>query len=774
MKLHLPLFLLSGILSLHLTMTASADVIGNGVCYDLGKAYFSDDPDLESQLDKNYCWVAGASNIIQYWQDTYYEDYKDNDVFVPNGTNSAYGSPTGTMYLDVYQKAYKEGVPDQWGNYDSGYPRKFVEWWMKGTPTGELKNNRGYYTQSFSGKESAAGVFHVTYQQDDKIDMVCFGEDLQSFKGTVESKPDGSPGNNTERWAEMSEFIKDSFDVQGRALALEINTSHIITCWGYETNKDGLVTSLILSDSDDAAFGTFRAQISIGDTDATEFYDGFYGSFGERLMISTDDQSSLKYPIGPFRDEKAAVWLTAFTYVDTPVVAEKIAPDSSLVSGAAITSNVRLTENKTVEGGSIIVGDGKNAVVLTSESDKSVTLDGNQSNLTGMMVKEGAMASLSHVEISNYEQSGVESVGKTYFHDGEVSIHDNTTGENGGAVNNSNYLEFLNCEVVNIADNSADGKGGAISNTNGSTVSIRGNKEVVFSGNKAVDGANDIYNGAGSYLNIADNDSVTFNGTDGAASIVNEGDLYLRAESGKSINFNNSSLDSDKGTVYVGKDILYRDNNIEYFYVFDTNDNNGGKVTFKDSDGHTTSLQANPNDNAALSYATLEKLSVSANTIAGAGTGADSGVVRNALITSLGGLTMNNLNLDTTDTVNSLGSGFTNLDGVVLTLTNDDMVNNTFDLTNVFTGNLTLNNVVFDLSQTTLTEAALKGITFNLSKAYASLDQLDLYLKTAQGTVSFATAGSTVLLAISPLPEPTTGTLSLLALAGLAARRRRK
>ena len=41
MKLRLPLFLLSGILSLHLTMTASADVIGGGVFYDVGKYDYS-------------------------------------------------------------------------------------------------------------------------------------------------------------------------------------------------------------------------------------------------------------------------------------------------------------------------------------------------------------------------------------------------------------------------------------------------------------------------------------------------------------------------------------------------------------------------------------------------------------------------------------------------------------------------------------------------------------------------------------------------------------
>ena len=768
MKPHLTSVLLTLIAISCTTFSASADVVGNGVCYDIGKAYYSSDPNIESKKDKEFCWVAGGANIIQYWQDTY-KAHKDEGVTnLPDGIDNTYSSPVGSMYLEVYQKAYESGIENEHGNFYQGYPRSFVEWWIKGTHTEELQDKTGYYTDWFSKQTSAASTFHVTYQQVDKPDAICFG-DPETFRGTVEKKLDGNPGNNVERWGEMSSFIKEAFEVQGRALALEISSAHIITCWGYETNADGLVTSLLLSDSDDAQFGTFRAQIYIGDTDAYEMWEGFSYSYGQRLMITTDDQSALKYPIGYGREEHGAVWLTAFTYVDTPVVAEKIAPDAMLPSGEAITSNVRLTADQKVEGSGIAVGDGTQAVVLTSASDISVTLDGKQVNQAGLTVAEGAMASLSNVEISNYAKSGVESIGKTYCHDGVISIHDNSTGENGGAVNNSNYLEFLDCSEVTISDNNATGQGGAISNTDGGTVSIRGNKEVVFSGNQANGGANDIYNGADSFLNIADNDSVTFNGTGGEAAIVNDGKLYLRAEDGKKITFNNASLNSDKGETYIGKDIMFRDNNIEYYYVYDTNENNGGKVEFING-GSYTSLQANLDQE--LTYASLEKLSVSADSILGAGDG--SGVVSNALITSLGGLAVGNLKLDTTDSLVSQGPDYIHLDKVVLTLTSDDMVDNTFDLTGVFSGNLTFNAVEFDLSKTTIDGDALRSLTFDLSKAYAEEQKRDISFKTATGTYKLAQAGSTVLFASAPIPEPTTGTLSLLALAGLAFRRRRK
>ena len=105
-----------------------ADVIGNGVCYDLGKAYYSTDATLDDKRDKSYCWAAGASNIIQYWQDTYYNT-KDASKDVPTGTNAKYGSPMGTMYLNVYQEAYNKGVGD---SFSGGYPRYLLDWWMTG------------------------------------------------------------------------------------------------------------------------------------------------------------------------------------------------------------------------------------------------------------------------------------------------------------------------------------------------------------------------------------------------------------------------------------------------------------------------------------------------------------------------------------------------------------------------------------------------------------------------------------------------------------------
>ena len=779
MKLHLPSLLLATLTALQIAPVASADTIGSGVYYDLGKAYYSDDSDLESRLDSKFCWAAGSSNIIQYWQDTY-KSLKDEGVTdLPDGVDYTYDSPTGTMYLEVYRKAYENGVYETEARYVSGYPRIMIDWWMKGTvDTQHLKTPagfNGYFTKTFSDKE-AQQTFHATFQDGDYVDAIEAYDSPESLKGQVEKTSDGTPGDNETKWKEMSDFIIETFDTQGGAIALNINSSHIITCWGYETNAEGIVNTLLLSDSDDSSFGIFRAQISIGDTDVND-WEYVFMSYGERLLLSTDDQGALKYPAAWGVEERGNVWITALTRIATPeeltvegAIGEKKAASSILTSGIQLEENTKITESKTITGDGITVGNGKLVVVLTSDRDKSLSINGSgaTSKTTGIDVQEGAMVSLANVTIENCSDSAIKSSGKTYLHDGNISIHDNSSG----AVVNSNYFELLDCKSVDISNNTNDGKGGAISNTGGSTVSIRGNEQVTFSGNKAQGGGNDIFNGEKSFLNIADNGSVKFIGTDGSAAIVNEGHLYLRAQDGDSITFENSALDTQKGTTYIGKDIMYRENNIQYMYIFDTNENNGGKVVFTDKQGQTTAIRANVTED--ISYATMEHLKVSAGMIAGMGDNV--GTMTNAVITTLGELTMSNVSLNSTDIISAQSSDNITFSNVTIVLTMGDMAEGSiFDLTGMFTGNFSLDGITFDLSDESLASVNIDDVSFNLSNAYADKTDMEVFIQKGASKQMIADVGR-IILAESPLdiPEPTTGTLGLLALAGLCGRRRRR
>lgn len=781
MKLRLPSLLANALIATLASFTVSAEVIGNGVVYDVGKTAYSSDDIENKQLDANFCWAAGAANTLQYWQDTYGAAVADNWSNTPNSiaTTDVYSNPTGTKYLNIYQYAFsKAKVVESKGEFSTGYPNDFMEWYAKGTKISELNPHSGYYTQLFNersastqydmevhypgGPEGIYGVFIWT-NNDPEPDMHAKNEGQNSLQA---------------EWKNISDFIKESFQIQGQAVTLCINQGHIVNCWGYEANEDGLVTSLILTNMDDSTFGAFRVNVGIG-MSTTEVIDNRetygvidYFSYGERLILQTDDENCLN--LHTYGGDPLKAWLSSAYRVATPeddtvtINGKSVnlaelrtlqAPNATIEPGLTLKENTRLTQNTTVNGDGITVGNGQTAVLLVSANDEKLTLDGRitpggeKAQTNGMHVSDGGMVSLRNLDISGYAQDGIVNDAKTYLHDGNTSI----SGNDGNGIKNTaetSYVELMDNASVTVSNNGADG----IRNEKG-TVSIRGNEQVQFSGN----GGSDIYNSATGIVNIADNRAVTFIGDSKKAakenvSIVNEGELYLAAGAEQRITFDNSSLKTT-GKTYIGKDKSNR------------SEDAAGAVQFTDKAGSSVSIQVNSAGNST--YATLERLSVSANTIAGAGD--ESGVVSNALITSLGGLTVSNLKLDTTDTINSLGAAYTKLDNVVLTLTDTDRDENMFDLTDVLTGNLTLTKLTFDLSQTSLGEADLKNLRFDLSKAYAEQQQIMNIDIVLQGkTYDFVHADSLVYFAPNPLPEPTTCTLSLLALCALAARRHRR
>lgn len=774
MKLRLPSLLVSALIATSASFTVSAEVIGNGVVYDVGKTAYSSDEIENKHLDADFCWAAGAANTLQYWQDTYGAAVADNWSTTPQGVNlkNAYSNPTGTKYLAIYQDAYSKAFVQDDGKFDTGYPNNFMEWYAKGTPTTELEEQPGYYRQLFDGKYASATYEMEVYYPGDEWHVGVF----EWAKGDPE--PDmhaASEGLNSlqAQWANISNFIKESFQTQGQAVTLCINEGHIVNCWGYETNENGLVTSLILTNMDDSTFGAFRVNIEQGMSTTEVIGEGnYYFSRGERLILQTDDANCLK--LGTLSGGTQLAWLSSAYRVETPEddtvtindkevnlkeLKQLQAPNAEITPRQTLVVNTSLTQDKTVNGDGITVGDGQTAVLLVSANAEKLTLDGQggaggeKAQTDGMHVSDGGMVSLRNLEISGYAKDGIVNDAKTYLHDGNTNI----SGNDGNGIKNTaktSYVELMDNASVTVSNNGADG----IRNEKG-TVSIRGNEQVQFSGN----GGSDIYNSANGIVNIAENDAVSFVGDSTKAakenvSIVNEGELYLAAGAEQRITFDNSSLVTT-GKTYIGKDKSNR------------SEDAAGAVQFTDKAGSSVSIQVNSAGNST--YATLEKLSVSANTIAGAGD--ESGVVSNALIASLGGLTVSYLKLDTTDTINSLGAAYTELDNVVLTLTDADRDGNMFDLTNVLTGNLTLTKLTFDLSQTSLSEADLKNLKFDLGKAFAEQQQImNIHFALQGKTYGFVDAGSAVYFASNPLPEPTTGTLSLIALAALAARRRRK
>lgn len=755
MKLRLPYLLLSALVAAQLGATATADtltpqattVIGSGVFYDTGKNHYSSDSSIPKDDvgyidDSLFCWATAGANMVQYWQDTYYK-YHDADTTPANGVTGGYSEPYGTSYLAVYQEALKKQSADK-----TGYHTEFIDWWFKGT---EVKNG-GTVLKSIDGNYNTLAKGKTVSERRLPRSKDVFGTSLDSIFSTQ---------------GQLAGLSFTSYDtVTERAARV-----HAVTCMGYEKDENGVVTALVLADADDEYFGAVRVNVTYGGPEDKADYtkvQGYesYVSLNDIPLLASDD---ISYDYG-----KYLVYVTDLAQIVTPTSYTNESGDTVTVAQAAANANTDISENNytlntttslekntVVEGKHVTVGNGTNIVVLTSDHAETLSLLGEGLADSGLEVKAGSLVSLKDVEITGYQDGGIEAVGHTAFHDGSLNLGNNTTQGNGAGASNASYMEIKdNGYGVSVHHNSAQGLGGGIYNGDGAVLSLRGNTSVFFANNTATKGGNDIYNGVGSTAIVADNATVTFASSgNGKAAVTNDGTLYLANKDAQKITFVDSALDG-KGTTYIGKDNRSSD--------YD------GKVTFSDGYGATKEMTVAANRTKdASAVAALKNVTVSVGEINGAAAAQSS--IAAAQIISSDDLDISRITLDKSSTLTAAKT--LHLDNVVIKLadvTYSQSGNSRFyDLSGTLTASqITMNNLVFDAEGLEL--GAESKVMVYLGTAplagtarLLTADGLRDHEALENGAVYFS--GDTGL-----VPEPATATLSLLALAALTARRKRR
>lgn len=332
-----------------------------------------------------------------------------------------------------------------------------------------------------------------------------------------------------------------------------------------------------------------------------------------------------------------------------------------------------------------------------------------------------------------------------------------------------------NAGTITFDSNSVTGttaQGGAIYNEG--ELSIKGNQDVVFSNNQAVNGEGDhLYNEAGACVEIAGNKSMTFRADSGNSSVVNKGDMYLSSAGKGTITFHNTELAvQDNGTTYIGKDAA--------------GNTGSSKLAFTNSAGARTEIQASDD------FAALSAVQISTETIIG--TGKTSSRIDDLIITSNIDVQVGQLTMGAGNSI-SVGNNNVTLTDVVIDLSGlnynkQSMGENggtcyVYDLSNMINCALTMNKVQFmvdgteELSGYTATKDAIAfyfGDDVNILNAQSvtlaiSGSSAPQYLDSKSGAVYF---GENVTPPDIDVPEPATGILALVGLAGLAGRRRRK
>ncbi len=369
----------------------------------------------------------------------------------------------------------------------------------------------------------------------------------------------------------------------------------------------------------------------------------------------------------------------------------------------------------------------------------------------------------------------------TLYGTGNIYLGDNATLD---------LCENALSNSVSLAGNSAKIGNGLFNGT----LSVGAMKTLTLFDN--LDGEGTISLGDSTMLDLADHTlsgDVTLSGTATITSGTHNGNISL--DSGATLHLT-GNLDGE-GSVNLGSNakldlgyigILTKDVTLTGSNATIANGTVNGKLTA----GHGGSAQiSNATIKAGATTVTslagiqrslLQELSVSEGLIAGTGRAAS--LADGLYIESESDLLIESMTITANNKI-SVGEHTITLNHVAIELSKADykLVGSDyyFQLQNLINCTLVLDDVVFDASELKLPtgfDPLVNGIGMDFGPDVTIDPQTAKNLTLLMGdymsqTVSFID-GKPVFTALVPTPEPTTGTLSLLALAGLAARRRRK
>ncbi len=195
--------------------------------------------------DRGHCWAYTSANMIQYWQ-TYY------GVFAHKAGEEATLPP---VHGYTYDKAFMEQLGgtqslklnklfyDNWKGSAGGSTKISFAWYMAGdNEWSGMKTDApgGYFRQYFTDPNTANRTTNV-YDGPNIRSLASLSESMKSHLG-YETAADGTLTQTTKGQIMYLELTKN------------LNDSHAITCYGFDTDADGNISALYVVNSDDAQY----------------------------------------------------------------------------------------------------------------------------------------------------------------------------------------------------------------------------------------------------------------------------------------------------------------------------------------------------------------------------------------------------------------------------------------------------------------------------------------------------------------------------------------
>ena len=223
-----------------------------------------------SQIDFVACWGAAASNMLQYWQDT----YTAAGNILPEGTPNGVGTKEYAEGKGTYELAIFEQYLDHWES-TGGDPLPAIQWYLNGY----VHNTTGV-SKPTSGN---GGFFSDEY---DSIVQVC-GSDCISCTQKFDDNGGWGSESSQQALSVLSEHIISILEEGVGSIVIKPATIlHSITLWGAEVNENNQLTAVYITDSDDALRG--------GSSDPLRRYSVAAGSSAGSVQLLETDYGSVE------------------------------------------------------------------------------------------------------------------------------------------------------------------------------------------------------------------------------------------------------------------------------------------------------------------------------------------------------------------------------------------------------------------------------------------------------------------------------------------------
>lgn len=247
-------------------LVTSVDQLSSDRFYDSNKGAEWTTPYSDgTEGDSLMCWAHAASNVIQYWQ-SYYGVFYTGDRELPYGkigtvsVNTYEVAPDTEEYIytdiaNPQQLAVAKAYYENWENRGGKFGPA-AEWFFKWD---DSDSNGGYYSNYFGNADSTQLSYTTVYSAGIAAlgdsggttdttfsDAAGLAEALMPAFGMTSAG--GTVYNQTQ--VGLLPFIGIWYDV-ALSDGSTLTYGHMLTCYGFTTNTDGSIASIIVANSDD-------------------------------------------------------------------------------------------------------------------------------------------------------------------------------------------------------------------------------------------------------------------------------------------------------------------------------------------------------------------------------------------------------------------------------------------------------------------------------------------------------------------------------------------